>query len=201
MRSTFKDDVKERTKAAAAASDAKQDPLFHKLPDSFQAEETLPHAFTVLSNRISLTLQQVYRQRFGLSVVGWRLIGVLGVHSPLSAKELSEITVMDQVSISRAVDQLVSKKLLSRRIDQTDRRRVEIRLTKRGMAVYEQVIPVFFAAEKALLSGLAEDETILLRSIMKKLVVRSAEVLGTDSDWHTVLSRFGYGSGNHDSDR
>jgi DNA-binding MarR family transcriptional regulator len=168
----------------------------HRLPDGFFAPEaSLPHAFTVVANRVSLTLQKMYSERFGLSVVGWRLMAILGTHSPLSAKALAELTAMDQVSISRALEQLVSKRMVSRRVDPSDRRRVVLRLSKKGEVVYGQVVPVLFAAENALVSGLSEDDARTIHRIMRKLIDRSADVLPEDGDWQTVLRDYGYTEG------
>ena len=161
-------------------------------PDGlFQTEHSIPHAFSVLSNRVSRTLQKMYSERFGLSVVGWRLLGILGTHAPLSAKTLSEITAMDQVSISRALELLVGKKLVSRRVDAADRRRVELRLTRTGKQVYDEIVPVLQAIENALVSYLSPTEAGELRSMMKRLLAGSADLLAEDCDWTAILARYG----------
>jgi DNA-binding MarR family transcriptional regulator len=122
------------TAPAAAAPDDKADgPHANTGPQGFMLpEHSLAHAFSILANRVSATLEKMYSQRFGLSVVGWRVLAILGTTSPLSAKALAELTAMDQVSISRAVEQLVNIKLVSRRVDASDRRRVVLRLSKKG---------------------------------------------------------------------
>jgi DNA-binding MarR family transcriptional regulator len=163
-------------------------------PGHFLPEGSLPHAFNVVSNRVSLTLQAMYSEQFGLSVAGWRILAILGTHSPLSAKTLAELTAMDQVSVSRAVEQLTSKKLVSRRVDTEDRRRVALRLTRRGEDVYNQVLPVLYASERALTSVLNDEDVIALRRIMKILVEHSGKVFADDYDWKALLDTFGYGA-------
>lgn len=170
--------------------DAK-DPDLEQVASGFLPEESLPHAFTVVATRVSTTLQKMYTERFGLSVVGWRLIAILGSHSPLSAKALAELTAMDQVSISRALEQLVSKRLVSRRVDPTDRRRVVLRLGKRGEEVYNEVVPVLQAADTAITSGLSADESRTLRQLMKRVLAHSATVLPDDGDWQSLLAAHG----------
>jgi DNA-binding MarR family transcriptional regulator len=160
----------------------------------FLPEHSLPHACSFIANRVSLTLERMYGQLFGLSVVGWRVIAILGAHSPLSAKALAELTAMDQVSISRAVEQLANNKLVSRRTDTSDRRRVVLRLSKKGKDVYSQVVPVMYASENALISGLCGEDARAVRRIMEILVKRSAEILGDDCDWRIVLETYGYGA-------
>jgi DNA-binding MarR family transcriptional regulator len=144
----------------------------------------------VIANRVSLTLEQMYSQLFGLSVVGWRVIAMLGAHAPLSAKALAELTGMSQVNITRAVEQLVELKLVSRRMDTLDRRRVALRLSKEGQAVYDKVVPVLEACESALLAGMSDVDVKALRRIMKSLVERAALVLGEECEWQVVLETY-----------
>jgi DNA-binding MarR family transcriptional regulator len=180
---------------STGASSKKRDRSAARLPATFfLPEHSLPHACSFIANRVSLTLERMYGQMFGLSVVGWRVLAILGAHSPLSAKALAELTAMDQVSISRAVEQLAGNKLVSRRIDTSDRRRVVLRLSKKGEEVYNRVLPVMFACENALISGLCSEDVATVRRIMKILIERSAKVLGDDCDWRTVLETYGYGA-------
>jgi DNA-binding MarR family transcriptional regulator len=181
--------------SAAAREEKAEDERSRALPEGFfLPEHSLPHAFSILANHVSATLERMYSQRFGLSVVGWRVVAILGTQSPLSAKALAELTAMDQVSISRAVEQLANIKLVSRRVDASDRRRVVLRLSKKGEEVYNQIVPVLYASENALVSGLSVDDAQALRRIMDILVARSAKLLNDDCDWRTLLDAFGYGA-------
>lgn len=165
------------------------------LPEGFFVpEESLPHAFSVVGTRVSVTLEKMYSELFGLTVVGWRLIAILGSHAPLSAKALGELTALDAVTISRALDQLSSKKMISRRTDPVDRRRAVLKLSKKGQETYQTILPLFHASENAIVSVLSKDEIKTLRGLMKRLVERSAAVLNEDCDWRQLLEQFGYAS-------
>lgn len=158
----------------------------------FEPEASLPYAFNVVGNRVSLTLEKMYGELYGLSVVGWRIMAILGSHAPLSAKALAELVAMDQVSISRAIEQLTSKRLVSRRVDMADRRRVVLRLTKKGDEIYNSILPLFHASENAIVACLDEDEELTLRRLMKRIVDHSAVVLADEQDWKSLLETFGY---------
>jgi DNA-binding MarR family transcriptional regulator len=182
-------------KAVAVADDKANEQRSRQLPSGhFLPEHSLPHAFSVVTSRISRMLEKMYSQQFGLSVVGWRIVAILGTHFPLSAKALGELTAMDQVSISRAVEQLAGKKLVSRRVDMADRRRVVLRLSKKGEEVYSQIVPVLYAGERALVSDFSKSDEAALRRIMKIMLERSARLLGEDCDWQVLLKQYGYGS-------
>ena len=163
------------------------------LPEGFFVpEESLPHAFAVVGNRVSAMLEKMYSEQYGLTVVGWRIIAILGSHAPLSAKALAELTAMDAVNISRAIEQLSTLKFVSRRTDPVDRRRVVLRLSKKGEEIYRTVLPLFHAAENALLSDLSQEEIALLRRMMQTLIDRSAHVLGEGISWQSLLENYGY---------
>ena len=158
-----------------------------RAPATFAPEHSLPHAFSVVANRVSRMLERMYGESFGISVVDWRLIAILGTHSPLSAKALAELTAMDQVSVSRAIESLTQKKLVVRRTDAIDRRRVALRLSKNGVAIYNQVMPLLYAAEEALVSRLTAEDAAAVRRIMDVLVEVSGDLFGGVDDWRTLL--------------
>jgi hypothetical protein len=69
-----------------------------------------------------------------------------------------------------------------------------LRLSKKGEEVYNQVVPVLYAGERALVSSLSESDEAALRRIMESMLERSAERLGEDCDWQVLVEQYGYGS-------
>ena len=156
--------------------------------EPFTPEHSLPHAFSVIANRVSSMLQHMYGELYDISVADWRIIAILGTHFPLSAKMLAELTAMDQVSISRAIDQLTNRKLVLRRVDPADRRRVALTLSKLGREIYDRVLPLLVAAETMLVAELSDDDGAALRRIMDHLVARSGDLFADEASWQSILS-------------
>lgn len=129
----------------------------------------LPYRLSVLSNRISQDIAALYSERFGLSITEWRVMAVLGAHSPLSAGTVAERTAMDKVAVSRAVSNLLGKKYLNRRTDRRDARRSELALSAKGRAVFDQIVPLALDIEGKILSVLPESEQQHLLAILDKL--------------------------------
>lgn len=155
---------------------------------SFELERWLPHQFSFIANRVSAKLASMYGERFDLSVTGWRIIAVLGQHEPLSAKQLANRTGMDQVNITRAVTRLASQGMVSRRIDRIDRRRIVLRLSKKGRAVFDMVLPLAESLEAAILQELTVAQTEELRRTMAVLVRRTGEILSDDRNWRSFVA-------------
>ena len=142
-----------------------------------------PFHCSVISNRVSACLEGMYGKRYGLSVTGWRIMANLAQHAPLSARGLAERTAMNHVQITRAIDQLVAVGLVNRRGDSQDRRRIVLRLSRKGLAAYREIAPLAQAIEAALLETLTEKERRFLHATSTKVLLRAEEILGDDADW------------------
>ncbi len=141
--------------------------------DALRLERFVPYRLSVLANRVSRQLARRYEERFGLSISQWRVVAVLGRESPLSAVELAERTVMDKVTVSRAVAALVGDGRVARSTDREDRRRSVLRLTRAGRAVYQRIVPLARAYERELLGALGRRERQQLDQLLSRLSDRA----------------------------
>lgn len=132
-------------------------------------EEYLPYRLSILSNRVSSMIAQTYKDKFGLSITEWRIMAVLGEYPNASADEVSSKTQIEKSLISRAVQKLLTRHLIQREVDATDRRRQNLQLTKTGADVYGQIVPVSYDYEDNLLRCLNESEVEQLNSLISKL--------------------------------
>jgi DNA-binding MarR family transcriptional regulator len=156
-------------------------------PAPLAIERWLPHQCSVVANRVSATLERMYGGRYGLGVVGWRIMAILGAKAPLSSKELSAELAMGAVAISRAVDELASAGLVARRAAASDRRRHALRLSAKGRRIYNEIVPVARGVERALLDALPPADRKALARIMGRLAASSAVVLADDREWRDFV--------------
>jgi DNA-binding MarR family transcriptional regulator len=138
----------------------------------------LPYRLSVLSNTVSTAIANRYTERFELRIPEWRVLAVLGMQPGLSAAEVAAKTAMDAVAVSRAVTRLIKQGRLERRYTSQDRRRSELRLSEQGQRVYEEIVPIARAYERALLDGLDETERLELDRLLQRLTQR-ADLLTT----------------------
>ena len=142
------------------------------MPDThalLDLEHFLPYRLSVLSNRISQTIADLYAERFGIGVTEWRVIAVLGRFSGLSANEVAERTAMDKVAVSRALARLLERGLVQRDTHGDDRRRSVLELSPVGYTVYDEVAPMTLECERRLLAGLDDNERAQLDVLLAKL--------------------------------
>lgn len=136
---------------------------------TLELERFLPYRLSLLSNRISQTIADLYAERFGIGVTEWRVIAVLGRYAGLSANEVAERTAMDKVAVSRAVARLLERGLIERDTRGDDRRRSVLALSGEGLAVHAQVAPLALDIEQRLLAGLDAEERGQLQRLLDKL--------------------------------
>lgn len=149
----------------------------------------LPYQCSIITNRVSAMLRRMYAEELGIGVTEWRLLANLAAHAPLSAKELAAHTAMDQVAITRAVSGLVKKKLVTRREDAIDRRKVVLRLSKSGAAAHAAVVPLARAIESELTTRIPAADLARLRETLGKLVDAANETLDDARDWRDLVGR------------
>src|SRR5690606_9721929 len=95
------------------------------------------NAYSLLLDRTARRVKQYAQyqfncQQFGITVDHWAILKILRQYTHLSQKELADYCGKDQPTLTRIVDILVSKKLVERRANPTDRRSFVVHLTKEG---------------------------------------------------------------------
>ncbi len=140
-------------------------------PQTFELREFLPYWLSILSNTVSQGIAQFYQQEYGLNIPEWRVMAVLGNEPGLTASEVSERTVMDKVTVSRAVKALLERGYLERVTDANDRRKRPLRLREpAGTHIMRAVIPHALDYQAALLEGLSDHELETFRSLSRRLL-------------------------------
>ena len=137
--------------------------------DALCLEEFLPYRFSVLTNRISRHLAKAYEKQFGITIPEWRVIANLARFAPMTASDVVDKSSMDKVKVSRAISKLLKSGLIERDTDEQDKRRGQLRLSKAGKDVFEEIAPVALGWEADLLAPLPPEERRTLDEILNKI--------------------------------
>lgn len=148
----------------------------NKHPQILNLERFLPYRLSILSNRISGIIGQTYKDKFALSIVDWRIMAVLGEYPGASADEVSAKIQIEKSIISRAVQKLLTRHLIVREVDQSDRRRQNLSLTITGEDVYKQIVPVSYGYEEALLDCFSDEERNTFDALIDRLYTHAEKV-------------------------
>jgi DNA-binding MarR family transcriptional regulator len=90
-------------------------------PDRLRLQEFLPYRLSVAANAVSRLIARAYEHQFGIKNPQWRLLAVLSDEGPLTPQTLCGRTVMDKVTVMRAAQGLLRRRLV-RPIPRTDAR-------------------------------------------------------------------------------
>ena len=73
---------------------------------------------------------------------------------------------------------MLASELVERGVSSDDRRRASLSLTRRGKAIYAEIVPLARSVEAKLLETLSEQETAQLDVLLTKLQSRANELSG-----------------------
>lgn len=138
----------------------------------------LPYRLSMASNAVSRLIARAYEDRFGLTVLQWRLICVLAEHGPSPQRTIVARTAMDRATVSRAAQGLVSRRLVARMVNSADSRTHCLALTLEGQRLHADVAPLAMAYEATLLAGLAPQEVRTLRRLLCRLETAALRLSG-----------------------
>jgi DNA-binding MarR family transcriptional regulator len=128
-------------------------------------DEFLPYLMNRLVARMNQNLGEQLRSQ-GYTFQNWRILAVLAAHKAVNLTELTEATVLPQPSVSRNVASLERKGLLKRRTGARDSRVVEISITPRGRTVYDRMLRMALAEDRAAMKGISRSEADALRAAL-----------------------------------
>jgi DNA-binding MarR family transcriptional regulator len=125
----------------------------------FDLFQFVPFRLNRLAAEVSAALSDEYQVRYGLDIPEWRVIATLGFRDDAcSAQFISQCTRTHKSTISRAVTALLERELIERVENENDRRAFELRLSAKGQALYEELIPRLLHKERDILSCLTVQE-------------------------------------------
>jgi DNA-binding MarR family transcriptional regulator len=136
-------------------------------------QDFFPYRLAVLSEVVSQSLAQVYRERFGLTRDEWRVLAALADCGTVKTARVIEHTTLEKMQVSRAVQRLEADGLLLRRPDPEDGRGWVLGLSPSGRALYKKIVPVVAARESFLLEALDDSERRALDAALSKVLQRA----------------------------
>ena len=103
----------------------------------------LPYQLSILASGISRDFSKEYILRFGLNNAEWRIIAHLSQETEtISIREIYQKVDLEKSKVSRAVSKLAKRKLLSKKVNLSDKRLVDLKLTKVGREIIDEMTEI-----------------------------------------------------------
>lgn len=135
-----------------------------------------PYQLAQLQAQVSQYIAQSYTGEFSLSKAEWRILAVINNQSPLTAKEIGQLTSLEKMPASRAIKRLLEKELVTKQECDQDKRASLLSPTDEGKATFQALAPKALELEQQLLSELSMQEQQQLASTLAKLQQRISEL-------------------------
>ena len=130
----------------------------------------VPFRLNRLSAEVSQALSSEYQERYGLDIPEWRVLATLGFRNEAcTAQYISHCTRTHKSTISRAVMSLMQRHLVARVEDADDRRAFSLRMTEKGKALYEELIPRLLRKEQGIMACLSAQERKDFARLLSKM--------------------------------
>lgn len=124
----------------------------------------LSRAHEALAERARLDVEGA-----GLSLTEFGVLEALFHKGDLTAGEVSRRVLLRSGSLTYVIDKLVARRLLRRRVCETDRRRTYLSLTTRGQSTMRRIWPGHATAIQEATNGLTLAEKRVAAQLLKRL--------------------------------
>jgi DNA-binding MarR family transcriptional regulator len=141
----------------------------HYTKDNFRLTESVGFQLVKARNLIVAEMDAALKE---LDISSQQMGIMLTLRQRLASTpfELSKMLAIDTGLMTRMLDKLETKGLLVRSRDETDRRVVNLSLTKEGVAVADQIPHVAPAVLNARLNDFTKSELVELRRLLRKFL-------------------------------
>jgi len=154
----------------------------YPMPKGLILDNFFPYRLTQLQATISDCIADIYTGKFDLTRHEWRVLAILGSSVEMSAKQIGLLSNLEKMQTSRAISKMLNEKLVMKTTNLNDKRSALLKLTPRGLSVYQQLVPKVITREQELLSVLTQEEQHQLFNTMKKLSLQSQSILKKENN-------------------
>jgi DNA-binding MarR family transcriptional regulator len=129
----------------------------------------VPALINFISNKLSRGASSLYLKTFGVGVTEWRIMSLLAIEGAISVNRIAHVIGFDKGLISRTVQALEKRDIVSTAPDEQDGRRHTISLTPVGLALHDRIIQVALERERRLLADFSPAEIDTLIDLLKRM--------------------------------
>jgi DNA-binding MarR family transcriptional regulator len=145
----------------------------------------LPYLINRVGWALALEFVQGPLARDRLNIAMWRALAVLSNGGAQRQIDVATKTSIDVSTLSRAATRLAKMGLVTRTRSAKSSREVIVRLTARGRAVLDRIIPAALAAERDSIKGLSARDL----EVVRRCLHRMYENISTSSQKGAAVSR------------
>lgn len=128
----------------------------------------VPALINHLSNKLSRGASALYRARYGVGIIEWRILAQLGSAPGSTARAICDRTALDKAAVSRSFVVLHERGLIAFPKD-TGRRDQVASLTASGRRTHDRIMKLALDREERFLAPLSTSERNTLVQLLNRL--------------------------------
>ncbi|KZL24523.1 MarR family winged helix-turn-helix transcriptional regulator [Pseudovibrio sp. Ad37] len=106
----------------------------------------------------------------GVRVPEWRVLACLRDNDGQMVTQLARFALMEQSHLTKTIDQMTERGLVTRRSDEADRRRVRIFLSEKGRELAGQLVTQASAHEERLIRQLGMNDITQVKGFLSHMI-------------------------------
>lgn len=114
---------------------------------------------------------QIIANNFDITIDQWLVLKTLQDNDQLSQNQIADLVFKDYASITRIIELLVRKKYIERKLNDSDRRKFELRITSKGNKTIEGIFPIVRENRLKALKGLSKNDVKQIKIQLEKLII------------------------------
>ncbi len=112
---------------------------------------------------------------FGLTEQQWRVIRTLKREGEMNAQDLAEESCILSPSLSRILNRLETDKVIIKKVDSSDQRALNIRLSAKGNRLHDRIVPKVDKQYKLLSQAVGKETIAHLVGLLEEFSSRGAQ--------------------------
>lgn len=135
---------------------------------NFKLDAFLPYRLSLAANTLSRALSEIYAP-YGLTRTQWRVLAVLS-GGDMTAADISQKTMMDKTTLSRAIKKLIGREFVKRLASQNDGRSSPLTMSAQGRKAFDEITPLVLSFEQELVKKIPAADLKTLERVLKNLL-------------------------------
>lgn len=113
--------------------------------------------------------KRLKEQGFKITIDQWLILKAIMENPGIKQQELAQKVFKDSASVTRIIELLVKAKYLDRKPNTQDRRKFDLKITKSGTKILEDVQLLVLENRKNALSGISDKELQTMHTVLNKI--------------------------------
>ncbi len=146
------------------------EPIREPLEGNLKRATHAPAPLGYINSFIVWGASRIYRNRFGLGINEWRMLGKLSTFPGSTAADATADLGMNKATVSLSMTSLLAKGLITTEVSGRLRR---MYLTTAGADMYQQMRPIAEERERIMLAPLSDEEASQFREFLVRIAAQA----------------------------